>query len=95
MGNLGLRREEKAMIPIRSGSKRAGCRELAVVAALAAAGLQSQFVRAQMAEAWGDNYYGQVGSGATSSSGVPVPVSGMASGVTAASQGSLCSLALL
>ena len=44
--------------------------------------------------AWGENYWGQLGSGVGRSSDVPVPVSGL-SGVTAISAGGDSSLALL
>src|SRR5579862_9124822 len=51
-------------------------------------------VRADSAEAWGYNLYGQLGNGSTTNSKTPVAVNGMADRVTAIAGGGFHSLAI-
>ena len=54
---------------------------------VAAATLAVPEARADVAYAWGDNVYGQLGDGTTTNRSTPAPVTGLTSGVTAVAAG--------
>ena len=66
---------------------------LAAIVAVAIVGPGPQPARADVVEAWGYNYYGQLGDGTTTNRLTPVPVSGL-SGITSIAAGNLSSYAL-
>ena len=64
------------------------------VVAIAAGGDHSLAIRNGGVYAWGDNWYGELGNGGNTNSGIPVAVNGLSSGVSAIAAGYGFSLAV-
>ena len=88
-GQLGNNTTTSSSVPVPVSGLTTGVTAVSVAGNYACAVTASGGVKC-----WGDNLYGQLGNNSTTSSSVPVQVSGLTSGVTAVSAGSYFACAI-
>jgi alpha-tubulin suppressor-like RCC1 family protein len=89
-GQLGNGTNQQSLVPVQVMGLDAGVRQVALGASHACALMANGAVKC-----WGTNHHGELGNNSTTGSNVPVPVTGLSSGVVAISAGFHHTCALL
>src|SRR5206468_319985 len=80
--------------PMSETGGRRRVERIVLLGILATVSWPGRVARAGFADSWGYGFYGQLGTGPNGGSNDPVPISGLATGVTAVAAGEYHSLAI-